>query len=199
MSLADKKIKAQKAREEGFTFIELIMVITMIGILASVALQKMITTAERTELIAEDMTIDTMRSNIVSNFGADLLQGKPAQFPVNPFDNLSKVPRGYDRERNRRPSGTKPDNDIWIFNNDTGTTGQFTTKETGTTIEEFSITGFIFHQRKDGTVAKWPYDFNSGIIGKKIIETESELNKELDRIAKERGEITEEEVIQKTN
>jgi prepilin-type N-terminal cleavage/methylation domain-containing protein len=77
-------IKSQKQdnSEKGFTFIELIMVITMIGILVSVALQKMITTAEKTELIAEDMTIDTMRSNIVANFGSDLLEGRACRVAI---------------------------------------------------------------------------------------------------------------------
>jgi len=179
--------------QSGFTFIELIMVITMIGILVSVALQKMITTAEKTELIAEDMTVDTMRSNIVANYGADLLEGKAAQFPENPFENLAKVPRGYDNLRNTQPTGNDIDADIWVFNVDSGTT-PLTVQQSGTTIQEFTITGFIYHQRKDNTIVKWPYDSNSGVIGRKVVTQESPQNRDIDLEQQIRGETPEGQV-----
>lgn len=186
-------LESRKSLQDGFTFIELIMVITMIGILVSVALQKMITTAEKTELIAEDMTVDTMRSNIVANYGSDLLNGKAAQFPENPFANLAKVPRGYNDLRNTQPTGEDADADIWLFNVDTGTT-PLTVQESGTTITEFTITGFIYHQRKDNTIVKWPYDSNSGVIGRKVIVVDSPLNNEVDQQQRTRGETPEGDV-----
>ena len=41
-------------KEDGFTLIELIMVIVVLGILAATAMQKMISAAEQAEITAED-------------------------------------------------------------------------------------------------------------------------------------------------
>jgi len=186
------------SREDGFTFIELIMVIVMIGILASVALQKMITTAEQAELTAEDMTIDTLRANLVNNFGQDLVQGKVAKFPEDPFTNLSKVPEGYDRRRSARPSGESDDNGVWMFDRGAGVSGNLTPEDTGTTLTDFVISGFIYHQRKDKTIVKWPYDQINGVVGKKSVQTESDIKKQLDQERRLRGEPVEGDKIIQT-
>jgi len=193
LNIQSPKQDNRDTSEQGFTFIELIMVITMIGILVSVALQKMITTAEKTELIAEDMTIDTMRSNIVANFGSDLLEGKAAKFPDDPFSNLAKVPRGYNNLRNTQPTGEDDDSDIWVFSPSTGSSA-LTVQQSGTTITSFTVTGNIFHQRKDNTIVKWPYDGNSGVIGRKVVAVESPLRQELDQEKRARGETPQGEV-----
>ncbi len=183
-------------RESGFTFIELVMVIVMIGILTSIAAQKMITAAQQAEITAEEMTIDVMRANLVNNFGNDLLNGIPAKFPADPFINLSKVPEGYDRRQNSKPSGEDNDADTWVFV--TGGGGSLTAEEAGTTLTDFQSAGFIYHQRKDGTVVKWPYDSGNGIIGKKQIDIASQITEESDREKKRRGEPTEREQLRKT-
>ena len=184
------------SREAGFTFIELIMVIIMIGILTSIAAGQMISAVQQAEITAEDRTIDVIRSNLVNNFGNDLLNGVAAKFPDDPFTNLSKVPEGYDRRSNSAPSGAEEDASTWAFV--TGGGGNLPPEEAGTTVTDFQTTGSIYHQRKDLSVAKWPYDSANGIIGKKNLETTSQLKAEEDRAKKRRGEPTEQERLDKT-
>jgi len=184
------------AQEAGFTFIELIMVIIMIGILTSIAAGKMISAVQQAEITAEDRTIDVMRSNLINNFGNDLLNGLAAQFPDDPFTNLSKVPEGYDRQNNSAPSGAEDDASTWAFVSGGG--GNLTPEEAGTTIADFQTTGEIFHQRKDLSVASWPYDSSNGIIGKKQLKSSSRLKEEEDRAKRRRGEPTEQDRLDKT-
>jgi len=184
------------AQEAGFTFIELIMVIIMIGILTSIAAGKMISAVQQAEITAEERTIDVMRSNLINNFGEALLDGVAAQFPDDPFTNLSKVPEGYDRRNSSRPSGDEDDASTWAFV--AGGGGDLSPEDAGTTILDFQTTGSIYHQRKDLSVAKWPYDSTNGIIGKKQLDLTSDLHEEEDRARKRRGAPTEEDRLDKT-
>ncbi len=183
-------------QESGFTLIELVLVLVLIGILASVATEKMMRASEQAEITAEDRTIDVLRSNMVNNFGNDLLSGIPAQFPQNPFNNLSKVPQGYNRQRNFQPTGKNTDADIWVFV--TGGGGNITPQQAGTTLATFQTTGTIYHQRKDGTVVKWPYDQVNGIIGKKQIDRASAVKQRAEQDKIRRGEPTEQQRLNKT-
>ena len=160
-----KTLLNHQRKEDGFTFIELIMVITLIGVLTSIAAEKLTDVAERTELTAEATTIDMLRSSLIINFGNDMINGITAKFPEDPFARLHKVPGGYDRNRIHPPTGGEDDEDIWVF-----VPGgiKVTPDQSGTTLEGFKSTGSIFHQRKDGTVVKWPYDSNLGIIGNRL-------------------------------
>ena len=178
--------------------IELILVIVMIGILGSVAIQKMIDAGEKAELTAEDRTVDVLRSNLVNNLGQDLLKGGTPEFPDDPFSNLTKVPENYNRNRSTKPTGDPEDDGIWLFVQGTGNTGTPRPEETGTTLDNFRATGNVYHQRKDHTIVRWPYDSNLGVIAKKIIETESELKKRLDREKVERGQPVEGDRLRKT-
>ncbi|MGK0178471.1 MAG: type II secretory pathway pseudopilin PulG, partial [Nitrospinales bacterium] len=81
------------------------MVVVIIGILASVAAQKMITAAQEAEITAENTSIETMRANLINNYSLELIQGVVPDFADNPFDNLNNVPYGYDRRQNNKPLG----------------------------------------------------------------------------------------------
>lgn len=178
--------------ESGFTLIELILVIVLIGILVSTAAQKMISMAEDAEITAENSTVEVLRKNLLSNYGENLVKGLATRFPDNPFINLSKVPDGYDPQRTTRPNGTKVDNGLWIFILGSASIS-LTPQQAGTTLPTFRPTGIIYHQRRDQTVVKWAYDSSLGVISAKIIETESDLKRQLDLEKQQRGEQTESE------
>jgi len=166
------------------------MVLVIIGILASIAAQKMITAAQEAEIAAEDTSIETMRANLINNYSFELVSGVAPEFADNPFDNLNNVPYGYDRRQNNKPLGIVQTNDTWVFVQGANG-GNSTAEETETTVIDSSTTGFIYHQRKDGTVVKWPYSSGNGIIGAKEIERTSPLKQKQDREKIERGEIIE--------
>jgi len=184
--------------KSGFTLIELIMVLVIVGILASIAAKKMITAAQEAEITLEDTVIDVMRSNLVNNYSAQLIKNategvSTAEFPDNPFDNLNQVPYGYDRRQNNKPVGNQNTDDTWVFlqgasgaNPPTGPDGVVVPESGGT-----ATVGTIYRQRKDGTVVKWSYNSGTGLIGIKQIERTSALKQRQDRQKIERGEIIE--------
>lgn len=188
-------------RESGFTLIELIMVLVIVGILSSIAAQKMITAAQEAEINGEDANIELLRSNLVNNYTAELIRNSKAglataDFPDNPFDNLNQVPYGYDRRQNNKPIGNENTNDTWVFvqgasgaNPPVGPDG--IVEQGGTTSTNSSGGGIIYHQRKDGTVVKWSYNSGTGLIGPKQIERTSPLKQRQDQQKIERGEIIE--------
>ncbi len=184
----------------GFTYIELIMVIVMIGILSSILAQKFIEVAEITEITAEDATVDLLRSNMINTIGEQLINGQSTTFPLNPFDNLSKVPVGYNRFRTTKPTGEPQDDDIWVFvrGNQANAGGQITPQQAGTTLPTFRVDGFIYHQRRDSTVVRWAYDSSTGVISKRLIEKPSDLKRQRDLNARTRGEVTRDQQLQNT-
>lgn len=183
--------------ERGFTLIELILVIVVLGILISTAAQKMYSLAEDAEINGENTTIETMRKNLIGNYGEDLVKGRAAKFPDNPFANLSKVPEGYDRRRASRPTGEPADDGIWVFTMG-GSSMNLTLEQAGTTLTTFNPTGIIYHQRRDHSIVKWAYDATQGVISYKVVETQSDLKRELDTQKQRRGEETEAERLRRT-
>ncbi|QPJ61161.1 MAG: type II secretion system protein [Candidatus Nitronauta litoralis] len=184
----------------GFTYIELIMVIVMIGFLSSIIALKFVEVAETTEITAEGATIDLLRSNMINTIGEQLINGNAATFPINPFDNLTKIPQGYDRFRTTKPTGEPADDDIWVFvrGNQANAGGQITPQQAGTTLPTFRVDGFIYHQRRDSTVVRWAYDSSTGVISKRLIEKPSDLKRQRDFNARTRGETTRDQELQKT-
>jgi hypothetical protein len=172
------------------------MVLVIIGILASIAAQKMITAGQEAEIAAEDASIEVLRSNLINNYSAGLVEGIVPDFADDPFDNLNNVPYGYDRRQNNKPVGNKNTNDTWVFvqgasaaNPALGEDGIVEQKKTaGTTSTDSSTTGLIYHQRKDGTVVKWPYSSGTGLIGTKEIDRTSPLKQRQDIEKIKRGE-----------
>lgn len=190
------RFKAKFRNHAGFTFIELILVIVLIGILSSVAAQRMISVAATAEISAEESIIQVLRENLIHNYGDDLTKGKAAVFSEDPFKNLQRVPEGYDRRRSAKPTGEETDDGLWVFIKGIGS-GNITAEQAGTTLASFQTTGLIYHQRRDHTIVKWPYDGTTGTVGSKIIELKSELKEKYDLQQSQQGEQTEEEQLQK--
>ena len=181
------RFSPQQVGEHGFTFIEMVIVIVMIGLLAASAIQKLVSMTKEAEIAAENATIEILRSNLLTVLGEALLKYGDANFPENPLDNLSKVPQGYDPSRKTKPTGLNPDNSLWayVLAKDTDT---LTPKEAGTTLETFTVDGYIYHQRKDSIVVRWAYDSSTGVISNKFLVSQSELQQALERIVKSEKE-----------
>ncbi len=157
--------------QNGFTFFEFIMVCVVIGLVGAIAMQRVLSVAEDAEITAEDSTIGNLRQNITNIFVENLARGNAPQYALNPFENLTKAPWGYDRNRIFPPNGLNIDDELWVFV--PGGETSSTKTAAGQTIT--TIVGTIWHQRRDHTVVNWEYDSSAGIIAAKNIVQKSDL------------------------
>jgi len=144
-------------KKNGFTLIELIIVMVILGIMAAVAVPRYLDSISNAEQSAEDAVISAIRSGLKQAANDSLYTNGRATWPTNPFDALSEKPSGY--------SVDETDADVdgeWTFSN-----------------------GRITHQRADNSRYSWDYyagvqngdDAETGTLdGRTIIEQESEEN-----------------------
>ena len=96
-----KKLK----NKNGFTLIELIMVMIILGILSAVAIPRYLETIQKAEEAAEDAVISNI-SVALENYGVHkLIDSGRAIWPDNPFDALKEKPSTYTND------GTNADSD----------------------------------------------------------------------------------------
>jgi len=117
-------------KKNGFTLIELIIVMVILGIMAAVAVPRYLDSISNAEESAEDAMISSVRSGLAQYANNSLYESGRAEWPTNPFDALSEKPAGYSTDVT-----------------DADTDGEWT----------FS-SGRITHQRADNSRFEWSYE-----------------------------------------
>ena len=130
--------------QKGFTLIELIIVMVILGIMAAVAVPRYLDSIENAEASAEDAIISAIRGGLKQAANNSLLANGRASWPTNPFSSLSENAVGDVDLAGYTEDGDLADVDgEWTF------------------IDNADGSGQITHQRADNSRYTW--DYNSGI------------------------------------
>ena len=122
-----------KNNKNGFTLIELIMVMIILGILSAVAIPRYLETIENAEEASEDAVISNIGVALENYSIHKLVKSGRGIWPDNPFDALKEKPQSYTDD------GTNADSDNeWTFVD--------------------GDPAYITHQRADNKRFKWEYD-----------------------------------------
>ena len=130
-------------KKNGFTLIELIIVMVILGIMAAVAVPRYLDSISNAEESAENAVISSIKSGLKQYANNKLYSEGRAIWPTNPFDALSELPAGYDSNDNGNESeigqldGVADQDGEWTFDMNNSR---------------------ITHQRADNSRYFWNYD-----------------------------------------
>ncbi len=132
--------------KNGFTIIELIMVMIIIGVLAAVAIPRFQDVVIESEVAVEQRVINTIYNGLETYAREKYVANGVRSWPENPFTALSKLPPDYDADL--YVLSLMKDRD-WVFTGDGNNSAYNNT---------------IAHLRKSDSISTWTYDQATGAI-----------------------------------
>ena len=122
----------KKKFNEGFTLVELVIIMVILGVLAAVAVPRLGSSIDSSELAAEEAVVGSMRSALEVWAMDQVVANSTKSYPLNPFDALdakSKNDLLYSNEwwfsggyvRHTRNDGVEV---VWQYNSSTGDIGE---------------------------------------------------------------------------
>lgn len=78
----------KKSFNSGFTLIELVIIMVILGVLAAVAVPRLGNTIDSSEISAEDAVIGNLRSALEVYAMDQVVANSTKSYPMNPFDAL---------------------------------------------------------------------------------------------------------------
>ena len=117
---------------KGFTLVELVIIMVILGVLAAVAVPRLGSSIDSSEVAAEEAVVGSMRSALEVWAMEQVVANSTKSYPSNPFDALdakSKNDLLYSNEwwfsggyvRHTRNDGVEV---VWQYNSSTGDIGE---------------------------------------------------------------------------